>query len=129
MTATDTIAKLIAQGLLTREEVLPDIIAAAHQAAPHQDRSGVQARATWALDDAIRNAHLFRSATAAAIRRAVHSLAEQRAPREQILRSAADINRRADSPLLTYEVREEAREAVAWWLNRNAPAHAQRRRG
>ena len=110
--------KLLAQGLLAREDCLAALVQAALDSGYGGDIRGLQSRLSWTLDDSTRHWEITRDKAEVAIRARVRVLADLSKPSCLILRDIEGVNEERGAPLLTHEVHELAREEIAGWLRR-----------
>lgn len=108
--AAPLLGRLVAMGLLARREALDALLRA--PADPLLSRSGLQARLTHALDDAVRAHARRRDAAERAVRRALAAPLAARQPRAALLAAADAADPAGD--LLPRERRAVVREEVAW---------------
>ncbi len=119
--ATVVYGKMIAQGILDRAEALAGLTRTVQELAPTCDRSGGQARITWALDDATGHWVLERARLRSLIARHVLEGGDRGLTSAVLLAAASEMNRRTGAPLLGHEVRETAAQAMEAWLRQRAP--------
>lgn len=110
--AARTFGKLIAQGIVAYDDVLPDLYRAAIKAGYTGDRRGLRTRLAWHLREAADFWQIERSKADWPIREAIAPLVEAREPAEAIMARAHAANEARGEPLLRSEVRGLVREVL-----------------
>jgi len=119
--------RLVAQGVMARDEALASLLAAGAERMPRMAACGRDMRLAWALDDAVAAWRMGRDRTRFALRRALAPMLAERAPSARLLAVARSINLDAGGALLEREVLDEVRREVYWAARRQQPQQARRR--
>ncbi|MBX6382098.1 MAG: hypothetical protein IRZ07_03855 [Microbispora sp.] len=104
--AAATCGKLVAQGILSVEDIVPKLLEAAIRAGYRGDRSGLQTRLSWHVRDNADHWSRERDRVEFLIRRGIAPLLAEWAEPIQILRAAHAINEKHQEPLLRREVKD-----------------------
>jgi hypothetical protein len=96
--------KLVAQGILAEDDILPDLITAAIKAGYRGHRHGLQARLTWALRESADYWRRERDRAEFVIRRELAPMLDALEEGLAIIRQGHAINERLAEPLLRREV-------------------------
>jgi hypothetical protein len=115
--AAPLLGRLVAQGLLARQEALDALLHA--PADPRLSRSGLQSRLAHALDDAASAQARRRAAAERAVRRALAAPLLARQPRAALLAAADAAD--PEGHLLPRERRALVKAEVAWTLRTLRP--------
>jgi len=118
--AAEKAGKLVAQGLLTVEDFLPTLMAAAVKQGFKGDASGTQARLAWHMRDVADAWGIRRNECSRRIRKGIAGLLAEWAPHEEILAEAHAINEADDEPLLRSEVKRLVAGEMAEFMRFNA---------
>lgn len=114
--AAEKAGKLVAQGLLTVEDFLPQLMEAAIKQGFDGDLRGTQSRLAWHMRDVALMWEGRRSECDRRIKREIAPLIEGWAAAEDILALAHSINEDADEPLLRSEVKRTVAGELAFFL-------------
>jgi hypothetical protein len=102
--AAASAGKLVAQGILAVEDILPDLIEASINAGYRGHRHGLRARLTWQLRETAEYWRRERDQIDVYIRRELAPMFDALAPALDIIRAAHAINEQSNEPLLRPEV-------------------------
>jgi hypothetical protein len=112
--------KLVAQGILERDEMLPDLCLAALRRGYCGDLIGLRTRLAWRVREEADIWRTRRNKAAASIRYTLAPLLLNLEPAPALFASAEHVNREAGEPFLPSEVGAIVREEVAAELRRRA---------
>ena len=104
MAAAGTAGKLVAQGILTVADIVPDLYRAAIRAGYSGDRRGLRCRLFWRVGEAADHWRMERDRAEALIRQDAFPRAEAWTDPDDITRHAQAINESRGEPLLRSEV-------------------------
>jgi hypothetical protein len=102
--AASAAGKLVAQGILAEDDILPELITAALRAGYRGHRHGLQCRLTWALRDSADHWRRERDRAEFVIRRELAPMLDAWEEAVAIFRAGHAINERLQEPLLRCEV-------------------------
>lgn len=117
------LGRLIAAGLLARDEALATLCAGAEHAHVRGDPSGWRTELAVALTLATTEAGIAAGRAEADLRRALAPLLAERRPSAELLRAAAEVNAAAGDVLLPQQLRAIVRREVACELRRGRRAY------
>lgn len=122
--------KMIAQNVVSAEDVLPMMIEAAKKDGYSGDEGGLRSRLTWHITDVADHWRRERDRVEYLMRRELAPLLAALADGQEILQAAHQINRREHEPLLQHEVRavvEAEMAALIMLMRRSKPEYRRRR--
>lgn len=122
--------KLVAQGILTAEDIVPQLVDAAVRAGYRADRVGLQSRLTWHVTETADHWRRERDRTEFVLRRELQPMLAAFADGQAILKAAHALNDQAHAPLLSSEVKavvEAEMAALIATLRRQTPQTRRRR--
>lgn len=125
--AAGSCGKLIAQGILAAEDVLPELCRAAMRAGYKGDLRGLRTHIAWHLADTADHWRRERDRAEFLIRRGIGPLLELLAEGSEILAKADAINTEAGEPLFWREVRAIVSEEMAATIAKQSRTPARRR--
>jgi hypothetical protein len=126
--AATTAGKLVAQGVIAKADVLPQLFDAAIRAGYTGDRRGLRSRLTWHLTEVTSYWRGVREKTERMMRQELITLLASFADGTDILDTAHKINEGANEPLLRFEVKRVVEEEIAKLLAAMQPP-TQKKRG
>jgi hypothetical protein len=128
MAAAGTAGKLVAQGILAVEDIVPDLYRAAIRAGYSGDRRGLRCRLFWRVRESAEHWGWERDRAAWLIRQDAFPRAEAWADPDEITRFAHKINENRGEALLRSEVVAVVDEVLEDRLRRDAAARSKNKK-